>query len=66
MSKIETIERQVQELSAEDLAQFRQWFAEFDADGWDRQFEADVRAGKLDALGEKALKEHAAGKTTKL
>jgi hypothetical protein len=66
MSKVETIERQVQELSAEDLAQFRQWFAEFDAEGWDRQFEADVRVGKLDALGEKALKEHAAGKTTKL
>lgn len=66
MSKVETIERQVQELSAEDLAQFRHWFAEFDAEVWDRQFEADVKAGKLDALAERALKEHAAGKTTKL
>ena len=66
MSKVETIERQVQELSAEDLAHFRQWFAEFDAQVWDRQFEADVRAGKLDALATKALREHAAGKTSKL
>ena len=66
MSKIETIEKQIQELSAEDLALFRQWFAEFDAESWDRQFERDVRAGKLDALAEKALKQHAEGKTTKL
>lgn len=66
MNKVETIERQIQELSPEDLAKFRQWFAEFDAEIWDRQFEADVKAGKLDALAEKALKEHAAGRTTKL
>ena len=66
MSKVETIERQVQELSSEDLAQFRHWFVEFDADAWDRQIEADVKAGRLDALAEEALKQHAAGKTTKL
>jgi hypothetical protein len=66
MSKIETIERQVQELSAEDLAQFRNWFAEFDAEAWDSQFEADVKAGKLDALAAKALEHHDAGKSTKL
>jgi hypothetical protein len=66
MSKIETIERQVQELSAEDLAQFRNWFAEFDAEAWDRQIAADVKAGKLDALAARALEQHAAGKSTKL
>jgi hypothetical protein len=66
MTKIETIERQIQELSDEDLAKFREWFAEFDAEAWDRQFEADVNAGKLDALAEKALRQHAEGKTTKL
>ena len=66
MSKIETIERQVQELSAEDLAQFRNWFAEFDAEAWDRQFEADVKAGKLDAVAARALEQHDAGKSTKL
>ncbi|MFS8085286.1 MAG: hypothetical protein ACMG6H_06620 [Acidobacteriota bacterium] len=66
MSKVETIERQVQELSAEDLTQFRNWFAEFDAEAWDRQIEADVKAGKLDALAARALDQHAAGKSTKL
>ena len=32
------------------LAEFRRWFAEFDAAAWDRRLEADVTAGKLDAL----------------
>lgn len=30
---------------------------------WDRQLERDVEAGKLDALADEALREHAAGKT---
>jgi len=39
---------------------------ELDADAWDRQLEADVRDGKLDALARRALRDHAEGKTTKL
>ena len=56
----------MEELSSEELAKFRQWFAAFDAEAWDRQFEADVKAGKLDALADRALRDHAAGKSTKL
>ncbi len=33
---------------------------------WDRQFEADVEAGKLDALAEHALKAHRERRSTKL
>ena len=66
MSKVELLEKQVEGLSAEELARFRQWFAEFDALAWDRQFEADAKAGKLDALADKALHAHAAGQSTKL
>ena len=66
MGKIENLERQIKELSAKELAKFREWFAKFDAEAWDRQFETDVGAGKLDALAEKALKAHASGGTTKL
>lgn len=66
MEKVAKIEREVQELSAEELAKFREWFAAFDAEAWDRQIEADVKAGKLDALGDRALRDHAAGKSTKL
>ena len=66
MGKIENLERQIRELSAAELSRFRDWFAAFDAEACDRQLEADVRAGKLDALAEKALKAHASGETTKL
>ena len=66
MGKIENIERQVQALSPKELAQFRAWFLEFDWVAWDRQIERDVRDGKLDGLAEKALRDHAAGKTTPL
>jgi len=55
-----------QALSPEELAQFRAWFLEFDWATWDHQIERDVQAGRLDALAEKALRDHAAGKTTPL
>ena len=66
MSKVESIEHLIQELSAEELARLREWFAEYDAEAWDRQMEADARAGKLDALAERALRDHNAGRSTKL
>ena len=66
MGKLENLERQIKELSPQEMAKLREWFAGLDAEAWDRQFEADVRAGKLDALAEKALKAHASGTTTKL
>ena len=66
MGKVENIEQQIQALSPEELAQFRAWFLEFDWAAWDRQIERDVRAGRLDGLAEKALRDHAAGQTTRL
>lgn len=66
MGKVENIEQQIQALSPEELAQFRAWFLEFDWAAWDRQIERDVRARRLDGLAEKALRDHAAGKTTLL
>ena len=66
MEKVERTEREVEALSSEELAKFRQWFAAFDAEAWDRQFEVDVKAGKLDALADRALRDHEAGKSTKL
>src|SRR5712692_5085159 len=47
MGKVKNIEHQVAALSPDELASFREWFAAFDAEAWDRQFEADVAAGKL-------------------
>ena len=66
MSNVENIEGRTKELSPEELTAFREWFTQFDAEAWDRQFEADVKAGKLDSLAERTLRDHAAGRSTKL
>ena len=66
LGKVESLEQQVQALSGEELAQFRAWFLEFDWALWDARLEHDVRDGRLDALADAALRDHAAGKTTPL
>lgn len=66
MSKVEAVERDIQALSPAELAAFREWFHQFDAAAWDRQIEEDVRAGKLDRLGDAALQALKARKCTEL
>jgi hypothetical protein len=44
MSKLEQIERQIEELSVEELAQLRAWFSEFAWVVWDRQLAAGAEA----------------------
>jgi hypothetical protein len=66
MSSVEEIERAVSDLASEDLRRFREWFAEFDAEIWDRQVERDVAAGRLDSLIAEARAEHRSGRTRPL
>jgi len=62
MTKIEEIEKAVEQLSPADLARFRAWFEEFDARLFDAKIERDAKAGKLDQLMEHARANHAAGR----
>lgn len=66
MSTIQEIEDAIRKLSAEELAAFRAWFTEFDAEAWDRRFEEDVAAGRLDALADEALEDLREGRCTDL
>ena len=66
MDKIENIENEVRNLTAAELAAFRQWFLEFDAEAWDRQLEQDSASGKLADLARKSLADHKSGKSTEL
>jgi hypothetical protein len=63
---VEKLELLIKSLSADELAKFREWFAEFDTQVWDRQIEADAAAGKLDRLIEESMADHKAGKTRPL
>lgn len=66
MSTIHEIEDAVRKLPPNELAAFRRWFAEFDAGVWDRQFEADVAAGRLEEFAEQALNDLREGRCTDL
>ncbi|ADV11403.1 hypothetical protein AB0V79_19095 [Mesorhizobium ciceri] len=66
MTKLEQIEKSVAELSPEELKAFAAWFEALQADMWDRQMEADAKAGRLDRLAEQALADHRAGRTRPL
>jgi len=63
---LETLEKAIAELSPDELAQFREWFAEFDNDRWDAQIESDAGAGKLDDFANEALAEYHAGKAKEI
>jgi len=66
MSTIFEIEQAVRKLDPNDLARLREWFAEFDAEAWDRQIEDDSAAGRLDQLAEQALSDSHEGRCTEL
>lgn len=50
MDTVQEIEVAVSQLSPEQLASFRKWFDEFCEEVWDKQFESDVKSGKLDEV----------------
>jgi hypothetical protein len=44
-------------LLPEEFRELRAWVAEHDAEVWDRQFDKDVRAGRLNAIADQALRD---------
>ena len=63
MTKVEHIEQEIRDLSANELATFREWFVAFDAVMWDSQIEQDVAAGRLDQMANAALTAHRDGQS---
>jgi hypothetical protein len=55
MSSLHEIETAVTKLFRQELLAFRDWFSEFDAAAWDKQFEEDVAGGHLEALANEAI-----------
>ena len=43
MTKLEDIEKAIEQLSPEDMAKFRAWFKELSARSWDEQIEQDMK-----------------------
>ena len=66
MNTVKDIEKAVVSLSKPELTRFRTWFTEFDFENWDLQIESDVGCGRLEKLGQTALKAHHDKKTTEI
>jgi len=66
MGNVKLIENAVESLPTMEFAEFRRWFAEFDANAWDRQIEQDAASGKLDQLAAEALADYSSGSARQL
>jgi hypothetical protein len=63
---IEELQAAITQLPTEELDRFSRWFEEFLAEQWDRQMDADILAGRLDAAGRQADEDFEAGRCTPL
>jgi len=66
MTRVETIELEVQSLSQEEFEELREWILKKDWQKWDQQIEEDAAGGKLDKVLEKALAAHRTGKSREI
>ena len=67
MSTVTEILEAVKQLPEEQKGEFLDRLREIDfEDAWDRQIEADAKAGRLDPLWQQALKDIEAGRTKPL
>ncbi|MEK0180414.1 MAG: hypothetical protein EAZ78_01315 [Oscillatoriales cyanobacterium] len=60
--KITELKTAVIELSQNELAEFAEWFNEFQEALWDKQIEEDLKAGKFDPLIRQAEQAFSEGK----
>jgi hypothetical protein len=58
---VQEIECAIAQLPADELAQLVAWLEAHRAQLWEKQIEADLDAGRLDAVLDEAEKEYAAG-----
>ena len=50
MPTVTEIQQAIMNLPKSDYARLRKWLFEYDWQEWDREFEEDVKAGRLDFL----------------
>lgn len=55
MNTVEEIKSALIDLTPDELRRFREWFEQIDDALWDRQFEEDVKAGRLDKAADRAI-----------
>ena len=64
MSTVQEIETAIQKLEPQQIKAVADWLQEYREEMWDRQIEADAKAGRLDKFIAKAKADYRAGKAT--
>lgn len=54
MSTVKDIEKAIERLDDDSLGQLSTWFEDYLAEKWENHFSDDVKAGRLDKLGDAA------------
>jgi hypothetical protein len=57
MSRVEQIEKEIEQLSPHEFSEIARWVLELDQKRWDDQMDRDAAAGKLDFLRDEARPE---------
>ena len=63
---VEELESAIARLTPDEFSRLAAWFAEYDAERWDRQIEADQRSGRLDQAIQRVRDDIAAGRSKPL
>ncbi len=62
MSTVQEIETAIQKLKPQEIHEVADWLQELREELWDKQIEADAKAGRLDKLMEEAKQDYLAGR----
>lgn len=62
MSTVKEIESAIKQLKPKDVHAVADWLQEYREQLWDKEIEADAKAGKLDKLMEEAKQDYLAGR----
>jgi hypothetical protein len=65
MSLIE-LENAVEQLAPEDFDRFTSWLDTLASERWERRFESDVKAGRLERSGQQAIADFDGGRCREL
>ena len=66
MSTVAEIENALQTLPMDDAWKVADWLQQYLDEKWDRQIDADIDAGRLDQLADKAVEDYRAGRVKPL
>ena len=55
MTSVAEIKQAIMELPEAEYTELRRWLIDQDWEQWEREFEEDVKAGRLDFLAEEAM-----------